>query len=107
MKAIHFVEREHVGQLTQVFPERDEWETGYWSVRRQKAFELIDCELYLHRGQKEPAFFGGIIIGFYCFDTEGVGRMKERIIFRVKRVTELEGTVTPQEGWGNEQKTVY
>lgn len=107
MKAIHFVEREKVGLLTPVCRERDEWETGNWSVKRLKAFDLIDCQLYLHRGQKEPAFFAGIIIGFYCLNTQGIGRMKERIVFRVKRVRELEETITPQEGWGNEQKTVY
>ena len=106
MKEIHFVERESLG-LSQVCLDRDEWETGYWSVKRQKAFDLIDRELYLHRGQKEPAFFAGIIVGFYCLDTQGVGRMKERIVFRVKRVKELEGDRTSQDGWGNEQKTVY
>ena len=48
MKEIHFVEREHVQGLTQVCPDRDEWESGDWSVRREKAFELIDREFYLH-----------------------------------------------------------
>lgn len=107
MKEIHFGEREHVQGLTQVCPDRDEWESGDWSVRREKAFELINREFYLHRVQKKPAFFAGIIIGFYCIDTQGVGRMKERIVFRIRRVSNLEGKVTPQEGWGNEQKTVY
>jgi len=107
MQAIHFIERENVNNLTLVCKERDEWESGFWRVARQKAFELIDCQLFLHRSRKEPAFFGGIIIGFYCFDTQGTEKTKERIVFRVKQVSELKGTITSQDGWGQEQKTVY
>ena len=98
MSSIHFVERLENFQL--VDEETNEWESGFWIVSRNSAQKLLDGDIYLHSGQNEPSFCGGIITGFRVVQRNE----KEKVVFRFRRNNEHEGLITPSEGWGNEQK---
>jgi hypothetical protein len=97
MAAIHFVDKS--GQYRCVDEVADEWETGDWHVAVEKAKSLMGGYLLLHHGQQQPAYFGGEIVGFRRLKHE------PRIVFRVRKMTNLEGVLTGASGWGNEQKT--
>ena len=101
MTSIHFVEK--IDKYKQVDESSNEWETGNWVVSIEGAAKLVNGDIYLHKGQKEPSYIGGIITGFRIVVRDG----KEKVIFRFKRTTEHEGITTATEGWGSEQKRVF
>jgi hypothetical protein len=66
---------------------------------------LIHGNIYLHSGQKEPSFEGGVITGFRVVPREQEGKF--RVVFRFKRQESHKGITTSEDGWGNEQKRVW
>jgi hypothetical protein len=102
MVSIHFVENS--GQYKCVDEVADEWETGNWSVAVEKAKSLMGGHVLLHHGQQQPAYFGGEIVGFRRV-RDAPDKDYTRIVFRVRKMTNLEGVLTAASGWGNEQKT--
>lgn len=98
MTAIHFVEK--IDKYLQVDEKENEWESGHWVVSIDAAAQLIGGDIYLHRGQKEPSFIGGVITGFRVTQRD----KGQKITFRFKRMESHEGLITESEGWGNEQK---
>lgn len=100
MSALHFVER--LGNYRQVDGDTNEWESGYWAIKPEAAAQFIGGSLYLHKGQKEPSYIGGIITGFRI----DPARESERLIFRFIKKDDHEGVTTAAEGWGNEQKRI-
>jgi hypothetical protein len=101
MPSIHLIEKNEKYKI--VDKDSDEWESGVWAVSIEKASNLIHGNIYLHRGQKEPSFFGGVINGFRITGTAP----NEKITFRFRRMLSHEGVTTEKEGWGNEQKRVW
>lgn len=101
MSQIHFVEK--INKYKLVDQESDEWESGNWVVSVESASKLIHGSIYLHRGQKEPSFVGGRIVGFRTTEAKN----GKKVIFRFKRLQSHEGITTELEGWGNEQKRVW
>ena len=101
MPSIHLIEK--IDKYNAIDNDSNEWESGVWAVSIESASKLIHGNIYLHRGQKEPSFFGGIITGFRI---TGSGP-NEKITFRFKQLSSHEGITTEKEGWGNEQKRVW
>ncbi|MEZ9569353.1 hypothetical protein AB4242_10745 [Vibrio splendidus] len=100
MSSIHFVERLENFQL--VDAGTNEWESGYWVVSDESIERILGGDIYLHSGQKEPSFCGGVITGFRVVERNG----KDRIVFRFRRIDDYEGLISP-DGWGNEQKRIW
>ena len=101
MSAIHFIERGD--NLNCVDAEQHEWESGYWKVSEDSAKQLIGGELYLHRAQHKPSFFGGQILSYRV---QSGGPDDGRMVFRFRAAIEFKGKTTEKAGWGNEKKIV-
>lgn len=78
-------------------------ESGSWAVTPETAEALVGGDIYFHKKQKEPSFYGGKILGFRL-ETEGehVGR----IIFRFEFTPEHKNVSSGSGGWSNEKKMV-
>lgn len=80
------------------------WESGFWSVPVATAKALIGGQIYFHKLQKSPAFFGGEIVGF---EVTPEGEYAGRIIFRFRPDPNARGTKAGPDGWGMEKKIVW
>ena len=83
MTSIHFVEK--IDKYKQVDESSNEWETGNWVVSIESAAKLVNGDIYLHKGQKEPSYIGGIITGFRIVVRDG----KEKGLFAFKGVADF------------------
>lgn len=101
MAAIHFVER--LGNFSLRDAEANEWESGFWVVSAKSAEKLVGADIYLHRGQNEPSFCGGVITGYRFTQANNDGR----VIFSFIRSRTHEGVMALRSGWGNEQMRVW
>jgi hypothetical protein len=80
------------------------YESKYWDVSIQQADELIGGDIYFHRKQKEPSFYGGKIIGYRIHEEEG--EFKGRIIFHFEYSHSHRGVLAGNGGWSYEKKIV-
>jgi hypothetical protein len=80
-------------------------ESGYWEVAPQIADELVGGDIYFHRKQKEPSFFGGKILGYRIHD-EDDEYPRGRIIFRFEAARSHRGVLAGGSGWSYEKKII-
>jgi len=78
-------------------------ESGSWAVTPETAEALVGGDIYFHKKQKEPSFFGGKILG-YKLETER--EYMGRIIFRFEYTPEHKNVPAGSGGWSNEKKIV-
>lgn len=98
---IHLIEK--AGLLTREDKTSQDWESGNWSVSKETAESLIGGDIYLHKSQDRPSFFGGRITGYHEIEE---GEAKGRVIFLFVATPEHKGVKTDKAGWGNEKKIV-
>lgn len=72
------------------------YQTGYWLISEGDAENLHGQHIYLHKAQKEPSYFGGVIESH---------RMEiyldmPRVVFIFKPTLEQKGVKAPRENWG-------
>jgi hypothetical protein len=79
------------------------WESGWWSMDESKAKELIGGEIYFHKTQQEPSFFGGVITGYRV--EQGV-QYQGRIVFTLKYNAACRNVKTDKRGWSKKMKIV-
>lgn len=72
------------------------YQTGYWAVSDATAKGLHGKHIYLHKMQKEPSYFGGVILDHTMEDYEG----KLRAVFKFKVTQEQKDVVAPSTSWG-------
>jgi len=88
--------------------DNDEWESGFWRLTADQARLLVNGQMFFHTKQKEPSYFGGVILGYRpatrddAKEEEHVGR----IIFRIKASNEFKGVKAGPGRWGYEKKIV-
>jgi hypothetical protein len=101
MKEIHLIER--IQRLRKVPGADGEWDSGYWTVSKYTAEQLVGGAIYLHTAQDARSHFGGIILGYAVVpaDQEFCGK----IVFRFRRAEEQIGVIS-RGGWGMEKKLV-
>lgn len=76
MPSIHFIERaNNLWQLR----DSNEWESGYWRIRRENAQALIGGHIYLHETQRSHSRQGGVILGYRIVEE---GSHRGRKVFR-------------------------
>jgi hypothetical protein len=81
----------------------DKWESGWWSIDESKAKELVGGEIYFHKKQLEPSFFGGSITGYRIDqDTKNQGK----IIFTLQYNEASRNVRTDKLGWSKKMKII-
>jgi hypothetical protein len=79
-------------------------ESGLWDMPESRAQELVGGDIYFHKKQKEPSFFGGKILGYRIHEADD--EYKGRIIFRFESIKEHRGVLAGDGGWSYEKKIV-
>jgi len=80
-------------------------ESSFWNVTEWKAQELIGGNIYFHKRQKEPSFFGGTILGYRIHQEDD--EFKGRVIFRFESTREHRNVFAGDGGWSYEMKIVF
>ncbi len=79
------------------------WESGWWNLDEGKARKLVGDEIYFHRRQQEPSFYGGTIIGYRI---EQDGQYQGKIIFKLQHNKGCRNVKTDKHGWSRGIKIV-
>jgi hypothetical protein len=77
-------------------------ESGFWTVTPQKADSLIGGDIYFHKKQTEPSFFGGRITGYRIHEVND--EFYGKIIFCFEYSPAHRNISAGKGGWGNEIK---
>ena|SRR5438067_2644576 len=99
-RKIHLIER--LGHIKKI--EGRIHESGFWDVSSQTAQELVGGDIYFHKKQKEPSYFGGKILGYRIHEKDD--EYRGRIIFRFEYSAGHRNVSAGSGGWSNEKKIV-
>ena len=98
-KRIHLIERNtHMTRM-----EGHVWESGYWVVPEARAKQLLGGSVLFHKKQREPSFFGGLILNYRLHDK---GQLKGRVIFTFEYRADHRGVIAESGGWRQDAKIV-
>lgn len=98
---IHLIER--IGYIKKL--EDQFCESGLWAVPSQTAQSLVNGDIYFHKKQKEPSFYGGKILGYRIHEEDN--EYRGRIIFRFEYSAKHKNISAGSGGWSNEKKIVW
>ncbi|OPY85551.1 MAG: hypothetical protein A4E71_02021 [Smithella sp. PtaU1.Bin162] len=79
------------------------WESGWWSIDESKAKELVGGEIYFHKKQQEPSFFGGSITGYRIEQAE---QYQGKIVFTLQYNAACRNVKTDKHGWSKKMKII-
>ena len=79
------------------------WESGWWNIDESKAKELVGGEIYFHKNQQEPSFFGGSITG-YRIDQDA--QHQGNIVFTLQYNAACRNVKTDKHGWSKRMKII-
>jgi hypothetical protein len=79
------------------------WESGWWNIDEDKAKKLVGGEIYFHKKQQEPSFYGGTITGYRI---EQDGQYQGRIIFTLRHSKACRNVKTDKHGWSKKMKII-
>jgi hypothetical protein len=79
------------------------WESGWWNLDESKAKELVGGEIYCHKKQQEPSFYGGTITGYRI---EPDGQYQGMIIFSLLYKETCRNIRTDKHGWSKKMKLI-
>jgi hypothetical protein len=79
------------------------WESGWWSIDENKAKELVGGEIYFHKKQQEPSFFGGNITGYRI---EQDVQYQGKIVFILQYNAACRNVKTDRQGWSKKMKII-
>ena len=99
-KRIHCIEK--LGLFQRI--EGNIYDSGYWDVSLLRAEALVGGDIYFHKKQKEPSFFGGKIFGVRVHDKDD--EYKGRILFRFEFTRDHRGVMAGDGGWSFAMKVV-
>jgi hypothetical protein len=100
-RRIHLIEKLNLIQRI----EGNIHESGYWEVSSQIAHDLVGGDIYFHRKQKEPSFFGGKILSYRIHEADDE-YPRGRIIFRFEFSQKHRGVLAGDGGWSYEKKII-
>ena len=78
------------------------YDSGNWNVTPHQAEELIGGDIYFHKKQKEPSFFGGKILGYRIHQSDD--QLNGRVIFRFEYSRSHKEVLAGEGGWSYEKK---
>lgn len=99
--AIHLIEND--GRIRPLDVSVDLYESGYWVIGDDVAEELTGGDIYFHKAQAAPSFFGGTILGFRKQED---GEFAGRVIFKLRASVSHKNVKTLGGGWGREKRIV-
>src|SRR5437764_409470 len=79
-------------------------ESGLWDVSPQTSETLVGGDIYFHKKQKEPSYFGGTILGYRIHEEDD--EYHGRVIFRFESSSVHKNVSAGDGGWSNEKKIV-
>ena len=79
------------------------WESGWWNIDESKAKKLVGGEIYFHKKQQEPSFFGGSITG-YRIDQNV--ECQGKIVFTLRYDAACRNVKTDKSGWSKKMKII-
>ena len=79
------------------------WESGWWTIDETKAKELVGGEIYFHKKQGEPSFFGGTITG-YRLDPDV--QLQGKVAFTLSYNAACRNVRTDKNGWSKKMKII-
>lgn len=79
------------------------WESGWWSLDEEKVKGLIGGNIYFHKTQQEPSFYGGMITGYRI---EQDGQHQGRVVFTIKYSEKCRNVRTGRYGWSKRMKII-
>jgi hypothetical protein len=97
---IHLIER--IGYIQKL--EEQIFESGLRAVTPDTAQSLLGGDIYFHKKQKEPSFYGGKILGYRIHDEDD--EYRGRIIFSFEYSAKHRNVSAGSGGWSNEKKIV-
>ena len=98
---IHLIEKDN--RLTRIDKTKQQWQSGYWKLSEQVAKDCDGGEIYLHKAQSKPSYFGGLIDDYHVQED---GPYQGRIVFTFTASMQYNNVKTSTEGWGMEKKIV-
>jgi len=103
-RKIHLIER--VTHFIRI--EGNVFESWCWDITPQTAQALVGGDIYFHKKQKEPSYFGGKILGYRIHDSdEGeYPGCRGRIVFTFEYSREHKNVSAGEGGWSYEKKIV-
>ncbi len=79
------------------------WESGWWTIAEAKARELVGGEIYFHKKQGEPSFFGGTITGYRL---EPDVQFQGKVAFTLNYNPACRNVATNKNGWSKRMKII-
>lgn len=79
------------------------WESGWWNIDESKAKKLVGGEIYFHKKQQEPSFFGGSITGYRIDQNE---QYQGKIVFTLRYDSACRNVKTDKSGWSKKMKII-
>ncbi len=80
-----------------------QWESGCWAIEESKARDLVGGEIYFHKKQQEPSFFGGIITGYRIAEDE---QNHKKVVFTLQYKEDCRNVRTDKNGWSKRMKII-
>jgi hypothetical protein len=79
------------------------WESGWWSIDESQAQKLVGGEIYFHKKQQEPSFYGGIITGYRI---EQDGQYQGKVVFTLRYSDAGRNVKADKHGWSKHIKII-
>jgi hypothetical protein len=79
-------------------------ESRFWKVQLRDAEKLVGGDIYFHKKQKEPSFFGGKILSYRIHDEDD--EYKGRIVFRFEADPSYRKVSAGKGGWSSYEMTI-
>ena len=96
---IHLIEKQHRFQM--IDREKETYESGVWAISENTAKSAINGNIYFHKKQTEPSYFGGVILSYRVHDE---GEFSGRIVFTFQAMIGHKHVKTGKAGWSMEKK---
>jgi hypothetical protein len=100
--AVHFIER--ADNVRKTDKNKNEWESGFWTMTEELAQKLVGASLHLHRSRSQPSHFGGRILGYRI---EQSGPSAGTVVFTVRATVDCKDVKTDAKGWANDKKIFW
>jgi hypothetical protein len=81
----------------------NQWESGWWDIDEDRAGKLIGGNVFFHKKQMEPSFFGGTITGYRI---EQEAQHEGMIVFTLQYNAACRDIRTDKGGWSKKMKII-
>ena len=107
MPKIHLIEK--LANFHTIDKESRVYETFCWAVTEANAAKLVGGQIYFHKAQDKPSYYGGTIISYRVLpdDANGPYEIPGRIVFKFKASLDCKDIKAGKDKWIMEKKIVW